>query len=426
MSSLLLYNGRVIDPATGMDQTGSLLVVDGKIAELGSSQTTADQVIDCSGKIISPGLIDTHVAIRDPGFEEDETTATATSAALAGGFTAIASLPDTNPPVDNAAAAEYVILQAARARNCRVYPLGAVTREHAGQELADMGQLSRSGAVGFTDAKTPIASAEIMRRALEYSRMFGCPVLSHPQDPSLTAGGVMHEGLHSTLLGLRGMPAAAETIVAGRDIALAELTRGRVHLMSITTAGTVDQVRRAKQAGLSVTADVTPHHLTLSDDVLSTYHSAFKVDPPLRSHEHIAALIAGLKDGTIDAISADHQPWASEKKDREFDQVPFGVVGLETLLPICLETLVEPGHLTWLQLLACLTTGPARILGIPGGRLAVGAAADITVIDPQVAWTIDPACFRSRGRNTPFAQRKVKGRATLVLVDGEIRYQWQA
>lgn len=422
MSSRLLKNGRVIDPARKLDAVTDVLIRDGRIAAIGTFTGHADEVLDCTRQIVCPGLIDTHVAVRDPGFEEDETTATATAAALAGGFTSIGALPDTHPAVDNAAAAEYVVLQAARARQCRVYPLGAVTRNHAGQELADLGQLARSGAVAFTDAKTPIASAEIMRRALEYSRMFHCPVFSHPQDPTLTAGGVMHEGLHSTLLGLRGMPAAAEAIMVSRDIALAELTGGRVHLMCVSTRHAVDQIRRARQAGLQVTADVTPHHLALTDESLSSYSSQYKVNPPLRSAEHIAALIAGLQDGTIDAISADHQPCAAEKKDRELDQVPFGIVGLETLLPICIRTLIEPGHLTWLQLIARLTTGPARILGLDRGTLTPGAEADVTIIDPDCSWTIDPTRFRSRSRNTPFGGWQVRGRAATVLVGGEIRY----
>lgn len=423
MSTLLLKNGRVIDPARNFDSVSDVLIRDGRIAEVGTFAGQADEVFDCTRLIVCPGLIDTHVSLRDPGFEEDETTATATAAALAGGFTTIGSLPDTHPPVDNSAAAEYVILQAARAGNCRVHPLGAVTRDHAGQELADLGQLARSGAVAFSDAKTPIGSAEIMRRALEYSRMFGCPVFSHPQDPTLTAGGVMHEGLQSTLLGLRGMPAAAEAILVSRDIALAELTRGHVHLMCVSTRHAVEQIRRAKEAGLKVTADVTPHHLALTDESLSTYSSQYKVDPPLRSPAHIEALITGLQDGTIDAISADHQPCAAEKKDRELDQVPFGIAGLETLLPICIRTLIDPGRLSWLQLIARLTTGPARILGLDRGTLAPGVEADVTIINPERVWTIDPTRFRSRSRNTPFGGWQVRGLAQAVLVGGEIRYR---
>lgn len=424
MTSLLLRNGRVIDPARKFDAVADVLIRDGKIAEIGAVNAVAEETIDCTRKIVCPGLIDLHVSVRDPGFEEDETTATATAAALAGGFTSIAALPDTQPVVDNRAAAEYVILQAARAGNCRVYPLGAVTRDHAGQELADIGQLADGGAVAFTDAKRPVQSAEILRRALEYARMFKRPIFTHPQDATLVAGGVMHEGYYSTLLGLRGMPTAAEDIMVSRDIALVELTRSRVHLMCLSTRNAVERVRRAKQQQLGVTADVAVHQLVLSDEALQTYDASFKVDPPLRSREHIDALIAGLQDGTIDAISADHQPWAAEKKDREIDLVPFGIVGLETLLPLCIEALVEPALLTWPQLIALLTTGPARVLGWKDrGTLSPGVDADVTVIDPDARWTIDPAAFHSKSRNTPFGGRTVKGRATTVIVAGEVRFR---
>lgn len=423
MSSLLIRGGRVIDPGRDVDRLADVLIRDGRVVEIGSI-TSADETLDASGLIVCPGFIDTHVALRDPGYEEDETTATATAAALAGGFTTIAALPDTRPVVDNASAAEYVILQAERAGNCRVLPLGAVTRGHAGEELADLGQLARSGAVAFTDAKAPIRSAEIMRRALEYARMFDRPIFSHPQDPTLTAGGVMHEGYSSTLLGLRGMPAAAEEILVSRDIALAELTGGRVHLMSISTAGAVEQVRRAKARGIAVTCDVTPHHLALTDEAMQDYDANFKVMPPLRSREHVDALIAGLADATIDAISADHQPVAAEKKDRELDQVPFGIVGLETLLPVCVRTLIETKRLTWSALIAKLTTGPASVLHLKGaGSLAVGSAADITLIDPAARWTIDPQKFRSKSRNTPFGGWNVSGLVRTVLVGGTVRHQ---
>jgi dihydroorotase len=424
MSSLLIRGGRVIDASRDLDRPGDVLVRDGRVVEIGTDLGSADAVLDATDCLVCPGFIDTHVGVRDPGFEEDETTATATAAALAGGFTRIAALPDTLPVVDNASAAEYVVLQAKRAGNCRVHPLGAVTREHAGEELADLGQLARSGALAFTDAKAAIASAEIMRRALEYARMFNLPIFVHPQDPTLTAGGVMHEGYFSTLLGLRGIPAAAEEIMVSRDIALAELTGGRIHLMSISTISAVEQVRRAKRRGIAVTCDVTPHHIALTDADMQDYDSNFKVRPPLRSSDHVSALIAGLADGTIDAISADHQPWASEKKDRELDLVPFGIVGLETLLPLCIKTLIEPGHLSWMQLVSRLTTGPARILGLKdAGTLAPGGPADVTVIDPRIAWTIDPTKFRSKSRNTPFAGWTVQGQVRSVVMGGEVRYR---
>ncbi|MBI1346472.1 amidohydrolase family protein [bacterium] len=423
MSTLLLKQGRIIDPASAYDAVGDVLIRDGLIAEVGTVSTIADSTIDCSRMIVCPGLIELHAGVRDPGFEEDETTVSATAAALAGGFTSIAAYPDTQPVVDNRAAAEYVILQAARAGNCRVFPLGAVTRDNAGAELADLGQLADGGAVAFTDAKHPIQSAEILRRALEYARMFERPIFTHPQDATLTANGVMHEGYYSTRLGLRGMPAAAEEIMVSRDIALVELTRGRVHLMCVSTRNSVERIRSAKEDQLGVTADVAIHNLLLTDEALQTYDSNYKVDPPFRSSEHVQALVEGLRDDTIDAITSDHQPYASEKKDREIDQVPFGIVGLETLLPLSIRALIEPGHLTWPQLIAKLTWGPAQILGWQNrGTLAKGTPADITVIDPEYRWTIDPARFRSLSRNTPFAGWDVRGRAHLVLVDGEVRY----
>ncbi len=424
MTTLLLRSGRVIDPARKVDTVADILIRDGRIAEIGEVRGTVDETIDCTRLIVCPGLIDAHVAMRDPGFEEDETTATATAAALAGGFTSIAALPDTQPAVDNRAAAEYVVLQAARAGNCRVYPLGAVTRDHAGEELADLGQLADGGAVAFTDAKRPVASAEILRRALEYARMFRRPIFTHPQDPTLVANGVMHEGHYSTRLGLRGMPAAAEDIMVGRDIALAELTRGRIHLMCLSTRGAVEHVRRAKQQKIAVTADVAVHQLLFTDAALESYDANFKVDPPLRSSEHVRALIDGLHDGTIDAISADHQPWAREKKDREIDQAPFGIVGLETLVPACIQALIEPGHLTWPKLISKLTIGPAQILGLEGrGTLAPGVEADVAVIDPEARWIIDPDRFASKSRNTPLAGREMRGRVRFAIVDGQIRYR---
>jgi len=421
MSSILIRGGRIIDPSQEIDTEGELLLCDGKVVGIDvETETVADEVIEAAGLIVCPGWIDSQVALREPGDETDETTATGTAAAVAGGFTSVVCLPDTSPVIDNRAAAEFVLLQAERAGHCHVFPLGAVTKNHEGNELAEIGQLVEGGAVGFTEAKRPIANAEIMRRALEYTRMFGRPIFDHPQVPELVEKGVMHEGYYSTLLGLRGMPAAAEDIMVGRDIALAELTGGHVHLMSLSTAGSVEQVRRGKARGVRVTASVTPHHLTLTDAALESFDPNFKVDPPLRSPEHVEALIDGLKDGTIDVICSDHQPYSEEKKARELDLVPFGIVGLETLLPIAVGTLIEPGHLSWPALIERLTCGPARVLGLDKGTLHSGADADVTLIDPDAQWTIDPAAFRSRGRNTPFGGWKVRGRAHTVVVGGVV------
>ncbi|MEX2285513.1 MAG: dihydroorotase [Planctomycetaceae bacterium] len=422
MSTLLIRGGRIIDPRSNVDRVGDLLIANGAVVGIDQHVANADVVINAADKIVCPGLIDLHVSLREPGDEEDETTASGTAAALAGGFTSLAAMPDTSPVVDNRAAAEFILLQAERAAHCHVFPLGSVTKNHDGQELAEIGQLVEGGAVAFTDAKKPIANAEIMRRALEYTKMFDRPVFNHPQVPELAHGGVMHEGFYSTLLGLRGIPAAAEEIMVDRDIALAEMTHGRLHLMCISTTNSVEMIRRAKARGVKVTASVTPHHLALTDEMMRTFDSNYKVDPPLRSSEHIEALIQGLKDGTLDVISSDHQPYAAEKKDHELDLVPFGVVGLETLLPVCIKTLIEPGHLRWPQLIAKLTQHPAEVLKIAKGTLSPGADADVTIIDPLVEWTIDPQRFRSKGRNTPFAGWRVHGRAQTVIVSGQVRY----
>lgn len=423
MTSTVIRGGRVIDPSQGIDTVADLVLQDGKVAAIGTPGTSAETVIDAAGMIVCPGLIDMHVSLREPGFEEDESIASGAAAALAGGITSVACMPDTQPVVDNRAAAEFIMLQAGRAGLANVFPLGAVTKDCEGEELAEIGQLVEAGVVAFTDATRPVANAEIMRRALEYCGMFNRPIFNHPAVPELVHGGVMHEGYISTELGLRGMPAAAEDIAVGRDIALAEVTGGRVHLQTISSRGGIDQIRRAKAAGLRVTAEVTPHHFTLTDDLLRTFHSNYKVDPPLRTANHVSACIEGLKDGTIDAICSDHQPFAPEKKMRELNLVPFGVAGLETLLPISITSLIDPGHLDWPQLIAKFTTGPARILGIAKGTLAPGADADVTIIDPDVRWKIDAAQFRSRGRNTPFDGWDVRGRARTVLVGGVVVYE---
>lgn len=430
MSSLLIRNGHVIDPANGIDGPGDVWVRDGRIAGvvLSGGNATADDVsadteIDATGLLVTPGFVDTHVSLREPGFEEDETTATGTAAALAGGFTSIAALPDTVPVVDNRSGAEFVRLQAERARNCHVYPLGAVTKNSAGLELAEIGQLVEGGAVGFSDAKRPVANAEVMRRSLEYAGMFERPILHFAMVPELAEGGVMHEGFQSTRLGLRGIPAAAQDIMTGRDIALAQLTGAHLHLMCVTTADSVERIRMARSRGIQITADVTPHHLFLTDQVMESFDTLFKCNPPLRSESHVAALIAGLKDGTIGAITADHQPVAIEKKAVELDEAPFGICGLESLLPLCVKSLIEPGHLTWPELIARLTVGPAAVLHLDCGSLTAGRPADLTLIDPFTRWTIDARNFHSKSRNTPFDGMSVQGRVIMTIVEGECRYR---
>src|SRR5216684_7081085 len=351
MNILRISGGRVIDPSQGIDQVTDLWIRGDQIAGLGPQSLEATQSIDAMGKIVSPGFIDMHVHLREPGREEDETIATGTAAALAGGVTSVACMPNTEPALDSQAAAEFVYLQAERAGNANVFPVGAITKGRQGQELAEIGGLVEGGAVAFTDDGSPVVSAEIMRRALEYCRMFNKAVLSHAEDLELTKGGVMHEGFESMRLGLRGIPAAAEEVMVFRDIALAELTGGRLHILHVSTAGSVDLIRRARQRGVRVSGEACPHHFALTDKCLQTFDSNYKMAPPLRTPADVQAILAGLQDSTLDVISTDHAPHAPEKKMRELDQAPNGIIGLETLVPVCVTALIETGHLTWPQLI---------------------------------------------------------------------------
>jgi dihydroorotase len=424
MTLLRIANGRVIDPAQQLDQVTDLWIRGSRIASIGpQAGLHAERTLDAAGRIVCPGLIDMHVHLREPGREEDETIATGTAAALAGGITSVACMPNTDPPLDNQAAAEFIHLQAQRAGFANVFPIGCVTKGRHGAELAEIGGLVDGGAVAFTDDDFPVVSAEIMRRALEYCRMFDRPVLTHAEDVELTRNGIMNEGVESMRLGLRGMPAAAEEVSIHRDIELARLTGSRLHVLHVSTAGGVELIRRAKDRGVRVTAEVCPHHFALTDEALRTFDSNYKMNPPLRTAADVAALIAALKDGTLDVIASDHTPQAPEKKVRELDQAPFGVIGLETLLPVCITMLIEPGHLTWPQLIEKLATAPARVLGLERGTLRAGALADVAIIDPAAEWTIDAARFRSKSRNTPFQGMRVRGRADVVLVGGAIKFE---
>lgn len=422
MSTLQFRNGRVIDPASGVDQVTDLWVTGQKIVGLGPQSLTPDRVLDCSGMIVSPGLIDMHVHLREPGREEDETIATGTAAAVAGGVTSVCCMPNTEPALDTQAQAAFVKLQAKHARNCWVWPCGAVTKGREQKELAEIGGLVEGGAVAFSDDGSPVESAELMRRALEYTRMFGKAVLVHAEISELTKGWVMAEGVVSAQLGVRGMPAVAEEIMIYRDIALAELTGGKVHILHVSSAGAVELIRAGKARGVHVTGEACPHHFTLTDECLRSFDSNYKMAPPLRTQRDVDALIAGLKDGTLSVLATDHAPHAPEKKAREFDQCPNGIIGLETFLPLCATYLVGTGHLTWPQMLEKMTINPARVLGIDRGTLQPGKIADITVIDPNRTWVIDKDQFKSKSRNTPFHGWKVTGKAVAVAVGGEVRF----
>ncbi len=424
MKPLLLKGGRIIDPSRGFDQTADLLVQDGVIAGVGRGLGAPDGVetMDVAGLVVAPGLIDLHTHLREPGYEDRETIATGAMAAAAGGFTAVCAMPNTDPPIDNQSAVGFVVKQGLAAAAARVYPIGAVSLGQKGEQLAEFGELVGAGAVAVSDDGHPVASGHLMRTALEYARTFGIPVADHCEEPSLAQGGVMHEGLVATRLGLKGIPAVAEEIMVARDILLARLTSGRVHLCHMSTRGSVDLIRRAKDEGLAVTAEATPHHFTLTHDACNGYNTNAKMNPPLREPEDVAAIRAALKDGTIDVIATDHAPHHYDAKERDFDDAPFGIVGLETALGLGLTVLVEGGVLTLPELVARMSTVPARTFRLPGGGLAPGAPADVVVFDPQARTRVDPQRFYSKSRNTPFGGRELAGRVVRTLVGGRTVY----
>ncbi len=420
MTRLWIRDGRVIDPASGQDRQSSLLIDDGRIAAWDVTSAEAEQVVDARGLIVAPGLIDLHCELREPGFEEDETIHALTRAALRGGFTSVVCIPETDPPVDTQAGVEFVRQKAARAGHCHVLVVACVSKNREGRELAEIGTLVEAGAIAFSDGSRSIQNSELLRRALEYCRMFDKPILNHPDVVELSQRGVMHEGLVSMVLGLPGIPAEAEDVMTSRDLRLAESTGGKLHLLSISTAGSVDLVRRAKSRGVRVTADVTIAHLVFSDEKLRTFDSQFKLQPPLRAAEDVQACLEGIKDGTIDAISSGHAPRAREKKMLELDIAPPGMVALETTLSMVVTYLIRPGYLSWLEALEKLTIGPARVLGISRGTLAVGAPADLVLIDPDFRWTVDPARLASTSANTPLVGSQLIGAARYVVLDGRL------
>jgi dihydroorotase len=430
---VLIRGGRVIDPAQGLDNHLDLWITSGKIAALGTdlqppaSQTSTDphdalRVIEARGCIVAPGFIDMHTHLREPGFEYKETIATGLAAAAAGGFTAVAAMANTHPVNDTPAVTEFMLRRAAAVRGTRLYPVGAVSVGLQGKELAEIGGMHSAGIVALSDDGMPVMNARLMRRALEYGRMLGLPVLSHCEDHVLVANGVMNEGVVSTALGLPGSPAAAENVMVYRDIQLAALTGAHLHIQHVSTAEAVDLVRRAKTQGIHVTAEACPHHYTLTDEAARQYDTNTKVNPPLRTAPDVAAVQAGLCDGTIDVIASDHAPHHISEKEREYTEAPFGMIGLETSVGLSLR-LYHAGRLSLPQLISMYTARPARVLGVPHGTLQVGSVADVTILDPEHEVTVEAASFRSRGKNSPFLGWSLRGAAVLTMVGGEVIFE---
>jgi dihydroorotase len=416
----------VVDPAQRLDARRDVLLEDGRVARVGTKLTgRGAQVVDAEGLVVCPGFVDLHVHLREPGREDKETIATGTRAAAAGGFTAVCAMPNTSPVNDNSGITRFILDQARRAGVVRVYPIGAITRGSQGEELAEYGDLKESGCVAVSDDGRPVASARVMRRALEYALAFDLPVVDHCEEPTLSDRAAMSEGPVATLLGLRGAPAAAESIVVERDVQLAELTGGRLHVAHLSTAAAADAVRRGKARGVRVTAEVTPHHLLLTDQAVkdSDYDASTKMNPPLRAEADRRAMVEALRDGTIDAIATDHAPHTVDDKKVEYEEAAFGVVGLETAVGLCLDRLVGPRLLTLPQLVGLLSTRPTRAFGLPGGTLARGSPADVTVLDLDRTRKVDPARFQSKGRHTPFAGWTLKGAVVMTIVGGQIVWQ---
>lgn len=421
---LLLRGGRVIDPTSDLDGEHDVLLANGRVEAIGNDIGTPDdaEVRDVGGRIVCPGLVDVHVHLREPGQEHKETIASGARAALAGGFTAVCAMPNTDPPIDDPAAVGFVLAEGLRARAARVYPVGTVSAGQKGERLAEIGEMVESGAVAVTDDGRPIANAGLMRLALEYARTFGIPVASHCEEPTLSYGGSMNEGVVSTRLGIIGIPNAAEDVMIARDLLLAELTGGRLHVQHVSTRRGVAMIREAKGRGIAVTAEGTPHHFTLTDAAVEGYRTDAKVNPPLRTEADRAAVVEGIADGTLDVIATDHAPHHYDEKEQAFEDAPFGLVGLETALALVITRLVEPEIIDLPTLVERMSCAPARAFNLPGGTLRRAAPADVTVFDPNVEWTVDPTRFLSRSRNSPFSGLTLRGAADLTIVGGEIRF----
>jgi len=421
MASILIQHGTVLDPSRVFERRADVLIRDGKIAAVGTDLGKADRVIGASGMYVTPGLIDIHVHFREPGDEEEETIASGSAAAVAGGFTTVCCMPNTKPPLDNEGQIEFVLREAQRVGLANVLPVGAITKGREGKELAEIGLMHQRGAVAFSDDGVGVGDASVMRKALQYAKMFDAVLMQHCEEPTLS-GGAMHAGLVSTTLGLPGIPSEAEQLMIARDLLLNRTIGCRYHVQHVSTAGSVELIRRAKRDGLNVTAEVSPHHLLLTDELCRSYDTNYKMNPPLRTPMDMKACISGIKDGTIDCLATDHAPHLCEEKELEFAYAPFGIIGLECALPLYLKALVEPGHIDWMRLIELTTTRPAAIIKSTKGTLQEGADADVTIIDPNRRWKIDADQFKSKSRNCPFNNWEVTGRAVTTIVGGEVKW----
>lgn len=418
---LLIKNGLVIDPSQQFQSHADVLIQGDKIAGVFPNITMEDaEVFDATGLVVAPGFIDLHVHLREPGREDKETIATGAAAAAAGGFTTVCCMPNTQPVNDNATVTRYIIERAKEARLVNVLPIGAITKESRGEQLAEIGEMSEAGIVAISDDGHPVANAMVMRRAMEYSRSFNLPVVDHCECKHLSAGGVMNEGFYSTLLGLKGMTHLAEEHDVQRDILLAEATGAHVHIAHLSTAKSLQMVREAKAKGIRVTCEVTPHHFTLTDAMVEGFDTNTKMNPPLRTARDVEAMIEGIMDGTVDAIATDHAPHHADEKALQYDQAPFGIVGLETALSLSLDRLYHTGKIGMMRLVELLSTSPARVFNLKRGSLIAGSTADLTIFDPDAHITVDPSRFRSKSRNTPFGGYRLKGMPVATIVSGRV------
>lgn len=426
MATTLIQSGTVIDPSQNFNTRADVLIENGRIARIGSElspRAKVDHVIDARDKLVVPGLIDIHVHFREPGDEEEETIASGAAAAVAGGFTTVCCMPNTKPALDNEAQIEFVLREAERVNLCNVLPVGAITKGREGKELAELASMHARGAIAFSDDGVGVNDASVMRKALQYIKMFDGLITQHCEDHSLS-GGSMHAGLVSTTLGLGGIPAEAEQLMIARDILLNRTIGTRYHVQHISTAFSVELVRRGKRDGQPVTAEIAPHHLLLTDEDVkrSGYDTNYKMNPPLRTAADVKACVEGVRDGTIEVLATDHAPHLAEEKELEFQHAPFGILGLEPALALYIKALIEPGHIDWMKLIDMMTAAPARIIRSDRGTLKNGAVADVTIIDPNLEWTIDNEQFKSKSRNCPFNGWKVKGRATHTIVGGAVKW----